>query len=239
MGSKARAAMTCGNYGVASERALPPPNAKRPALGSAGQIEVERLRRLLKVIHFRDGDTHPAIFAGYDRGVLAGRQSGDESGLEIILRCHVISCQFSSLDRIILPVIVSDEEHAIAVTKLKGRISQEIRNVSEGGPNRANDDFFASSSVSEDKPGDHDIVAGLDKAARADVSELRIGGQVEIVHFDDANAGSAILSVQDRRVIGGWQSRDDRGFQVVGRRERAGLNLSLLGVFPIIVAEDE
>ena len=99
--------------------------------------------------------------------------------------------------------------------------------------------FSLAVPVPKIKPSDHDIVANLDKAAGADVSQFGIGRRVQVVHFDQADTHRSTLATQHCCVIGGQESRDDCRLAVISRGKRAVLNVSLLGVLPVIVAGDE
>src|SRR4029077_11267923 len=60
------------------------------------------------------------------------------------------------------------------IVQLQSRILQRISNamIDQAGPNCAHDYLFLP-ATGNDKSPDHDIVAGLDKGARGDVTKLR------------------------------------------------------------------
>ncbi len=71
--------------------------------------------------------------------------------------------------RVILPVVIRDQERSIAVAKFQRRIGQRIRYTqrSKAGADAAHDDIVRYGAVAEQESGDHDVIAGADKGARA------------------------------------------------------------------------
>ena len=63
---------------------------------------------------------------------------------------------------------------AIAVAQLQGRIGQQVAQAElrQRRPDPAHHDAGVLVASSEDEASDHDVVARLDKAARADVGQL-------------------------------------------------------------------
>ena len=57
--------------------------------------------------------------------------------------------------------------------------------------------------LADDETADHNVDAGLDAAARADVHELGAGPAVQVVNFNQTNAGGIILSLENSGVSAG------------------------------------
>src|SRR4030095_7005794 len=93
--------------------------------------------------------------------------------------------------------------------------------------------------MADNKTSDHDVVARLYKAACARVGQGRYRGGVEIVGFDQPDAGAAILSSQNDGVLSRIERGNDRGFEIVGRLEAGRFDFAFLRVFPVVVAHEE
>ena len=58
----------------------------------------------------------------------------------------------------------------------------------------------------------------------------------EIVDLDQADSGRGLFSALDHGVGAGGKGDDERGFEIVLRRESGGCDLILLVIFPVVVA---
>ena len=93
-------------------------------------------------------------------------------------------------------------------------------------------------AVSQNESGNNAVAGGAThETTGADIPQFRGCGVVEIVDFDEANAGRAALAKDDSGVRTGRQRNIDRRFQIVSRRDAACLDLGLLGIAPIIVGD--
>lgn len=141
----------------------------------------------------------------------------------------------------VFPVVIRDDEGAVTVTQLQGRIDQRVADaLRREGRSEGPDEDFGSAAI-EDEAADHGVIARLDETASADVGQLGVRGGVEVVGFDEADAGAAILAAEDGGVACACCGKggDDGGFQVLGRRDAGGFDLGLLGFLPVVVAEND
>ena len=120
--------------------------------------------------------------------------------------------QFRRLGRIILPVVIRDEERSIIVAQLQRWIGQRIRHSdrSQAGTDAAHDDPVIAAAVAQNEAGDHDVVTRADKGARADISQLRGDSLIEVVNFNQGDTRGVVLASNDCRIGSRDQGRIDR-----------------------------
>ena len=80
-------------------------------------------------------------------------------------------------------------------------------------------------SSANNQPTDHDVIACVHKATRADVGQLGIDCSIQVVNLDQAYARSSILARKDYRVGPGIEYSPKRRLQIVGRCQPAIDNL--------------
>ena len=104
--------------------------------------------------------------------------------------------EFRGLSRVILPVVIRDQERSIVVAQFQRWIGQRIRHT-EGGqarPDAAHDNPVSRRAWSaQDEARDHDVVARADKGPRADIGQLRENGLTEIVDFNQTDTRGALF----------------------------------------------
>ena len=66
--------------------------------------------------HLDDSDASAAVATGEDHGVSATLQTHGDSRLTLVFRCETAAADLCSLLGIILPVVVREEQGAIAIT---------------------------------------------------------------------------------------------------------------------------
>lgn len=76
----------------------------------------------------------------------------------------------------------------------------------------------------QDKAANHDVVTCVNEAAGAEVAKLRSGTLIQVISLDQANAGPAILAINDRGVEAGVEGCDDGRLQVVGGSQASRLD---------------
>ena len=110
----------------------------------------------------------------------------------------------------------------------------------EARPEAADHNVIRVVAVAEDEPGDNTVSGRAPhESARADIAKLRGSVVVEIVNFDEADAGGTTLAEENRGVAAGWQRDVDRRFQIVSRRNAGSFDFCLLAVFPVVVGCDQ
>ena len=87
----------------------------------------------------------------------------------------------------------------------------------------------------DDKPTDHNLVAGLHKAATGDVSQARVEAGVEIIKFHQTIADCFPRASQDHRVRAGRELGNNGCLGIISGWDARGFDLGLLSIFPIIV----
>src|ERR1700716_935814 len=82
----------------------------------------------------------------------------------------------------------------------------------------ANDHPGSAGAASENKSRDHNVVAGIDETARADVSQLSGTGATQVVYFHERDTARGTAASDDGGVSARRKRREDRCFVIVGRR---------------------
>ena len=126
-----------------------------------------------------------------------------------------VSFQLSLAARI-TPLLSCNSRVGSASASDTGRIG-----IRERRTNGAQED--AGAAASDNKTTNHDVVAGLDKAASADVDQLGVGRLIQIVRFNERYAGAAVFSADDRGVIAGIEHGNDGRFEIIGRRDAVAM----------------
>ena len=152
------------------------------------------------------------IQPGKDRGVNPGRKRRSYGRFEIVDRRETRSGQFGGLSRIVLPVIISEEESSIPIAQLQRGIFQQIGHTrgGEAGSEAANYDSVRSGVVTQDEARDNDIAACPDKGTGTDVGQFRGGFVIEVVDFDQADTGLATVPSHHSGIRSRSQRRNDR-----------------------------
>ena len=129
-------------------------------------------------IYFHQSEADTAVLTRQNRSEQPGRQGGKNPGLERIFRRKAVRGELRGRDRIVLPVVVCDQERAIAVAQFQGRIGQNVTQtrLGERRSDAAHGHRGAAIAVPKNEASDHHIVTRSDKAARADVGQLRRRG---------------------------------------------------------------
>jgi hypothetical protein len=100
------------------------------------------------------------------------------------------------------PVIVRIDNRAIGIVQFKHRVEQRV-GYAEGAKrwaDAADNDARSSGPSSQDKSADHNIVAGLDEPARADVGQFGGFVGIEIIAFNQGDSGGVVNAADNRRL---------------------------------------
>jgi hypothetical protein len=188
-------------------------------------------------VNLDQSDSGAAILAADHRRVLPRGQNCHDGGFNRVLRREAERQQLIGLIRVILPVVIQTYQLPVAIEQAEAWIAKRIADsgLSERGSDGA-DHHLARIDVSaaQDETADHHVFRGLDGAAGAHVAQFRIIRRGEVVNFDQADA--VAVRAGDGRGISRWRQRSDDGrFARIGRLETGLLDLSPLGVLPVVV----
>ena len=101
-----------------------------------------------------------------------------------------------------LPVIIRGNQSPAAVVPFEGRIAQGIGNpkLDELRPYAAHNHFLCCSPF-DNEPSNHHVVAGLSKATRGYVSQLRIGRWIKVIGLYQPNARGIVSKRGQKRPL--------------------------------------
>ena len=158
---------------------------------------------LLEIVSLDEPHPSRVVLPAHNGGVVAGRKSLNESGLQIVGWWNGRGLNLGLLAAAIgarLPVVVGGNQRPAAVPQLQGRIAQGVCDRNRW-PQRPHDDSggIAAASSTNNEPADQDIIAGIHKPARADVRRLGVRALPQIVNLDQPHAGSSVLARKDGR----------------------------------------
>ena len=90
------------------------------------------------------------------------------------------------MSRIILPVVIREEERCIAVAQLQRWIRQRVSHSrrSEAGADTTHHDSVIAIAVAQDEARDNYVVTRADKGPRANIGQLRENCLTEVVNFN-------------------------------------------------------
>src|SRR5882724_972817 len=162
MSNHAIAAVFTGRAGIAP-RFIARPNEK---FENPSEI-------LLQIIGLNHANA-AAVFPGQDRRELSRGQGGEDAGFFRVRKRETVRGQLRGRNRIVKPVVVRDQQRAVAVMELESRIRERVvdSELAQGGSNAADRDVSRVLAAAQDESGDHHAVAALDKPARADLRKL-------------------------------------------------------------------
>ena len=78
------------------------------------------------VVDLNETDAGAVVHSREQGGVKARRQRRRDARLESVCRRQTRGSQFGRIGRVILPVVVRDQERSITVAQLQGRIGQRV-----------------------------------------------------------------------------------------------------------------
>src|SRR5205814_9594000 len=89
----------------------------------------------------------------------------------------------------------------VAVVQFHDRIGQGRGNLTgERWSHRAQEHVDVRVPVSGDETGDQNVIPGLDKAARGEVSQLGVIRWIQVIGLDHGGADAVVLAADDGRV---------------------------------------
>ena len=138
------------------------------------------------------------------------RQRREDAGFLSIFGSETIGEELRRGKGVVSPVVVRDQD-AVAVMQFENRVSQDIAKtvLSEGRPQPADSYLGRIIVPTEDETANQNVVTGLDKTARADVRQRRVGRLAIIVNFHETNAGCLAAAGKDGGVSARLKGRNN------------------------------
>lgn len=125
--------------------------------------------------------------------------------------------------------------------QLEDRIGQDITKAElrERRPDAQDCDPSGVAGAAQNEAANHDVVAGPDEAASADISQLRGRCVVGIVYLEQANAGGLVPASESGGVSARLKVGHDDRLEIVAWLKERALDERTLRVLPVIVRRDE
>ena len=167
------------------------------------------------VVDFDHTDAGAAGGARQQRCVKPRRQRGGDAGFQWARRRQAGRGNFRGLNRIFLPVVIRNQDRTIAVAQFQIRIGQRAGHAQcrKAGANAAHDHSIESARLrrlAQEEAGNYHVVTGADKGPGAQVRHLRFRSLIEIVDFDQGNAGGVAVAAHNRGVRSGSERSVNR-----------------------------
>src|SRR5205085_7788654 len=118
-------------------------------------------------IDFNQSVASSVVFAAHNRGGIAGWPGGNDGRLGIVWRGESTGLNLGLLR--VFPVVIRSNESAVRVVQLQCRVGKHIRNskLGQGRPQGTHNHPY--DPIAGDKPSNHHILAGIDKAAGTNI----------------------------------------------------------------------
>src|SRR5512133_3007085 len=142
------------------------------------------MRLLIQIVHFDQSNSSGVVYTAQDRGVVARLQISNDRrlachsrGAAAVLNIADLIAGDNSADYRGLPVIVGSDQRSGPVVQFQSRISQCVGDpiLSKLGANGANEDSLWPTTL-DNKTTNHHMLARLNKAAGADVTQTCVTG---------------------------------------------------------------
>ena len=117
---------------------------------------------------------------------------------------------------IVAPVVIAENERAVAVVEFEDGVGQLTADAGggEGGTDAA-DNHLGRGGAADDETADHDVGPQADLTAGGDVAHTGDGWR-KIVELAEGNAGGAIQAAQHSGVAAGGQADVEDRFERIG-----------------------
>src|SRR5207248_1475378 len=134
---------------------------------------------LMQIVYFHEGNSSGAVYTAHNGGVVTRWQVSNDRRFPRVPRSptaihdilHLVLSD-NPADYCSLPVIIGSNQSSCAIVEFQCGILQWIGNakLAELRANGANDHALCAGAF-DDEPTNHHVVAGLNKAASADIAE--------------------------------------------------------------------